>query len=267
MARKSKSNFFLSFLFLGKSQREAISSVYAFLHAVDDAVDLGGSRGAEGLASWKEELDRCFSGTPATPIGQNLAAAIASFGLPRKTFDRILEGIAMDLEPRRYRSFDDLGEYCDRVAGAVGLLCVRIFGRDDESGREYAVNLGRALQLTNILRDLGEDARNGRLYLPLEDLERFRVPERELMDLLGSPALMDLLMFEAARTRAYFGKAQALARESGARSLLAGEIMRVTYERLLREVEKTGPGVLEKKLRLSLPVRAWATLRALIGSL
>ena len=267
MARKSKSNFFLSFLFLGKKQRDAISAVYAFLHVVDDAVDLGGERGAEGLAMWRKELDLCYEGNPSSSIGQNLAAAIQGFTLPKETFLKVLEGIAMDLKPARYKSFEDLAAYCDRVAGAVGLLCVRIFGRDDESGRDYALNLGRALQLTNILRDVGEDAKAGKIYLPAEDMARFHVAERDLLSGMATPGLMDLLHVEASRARSFFQQAERLARESGPRSLLAGEIMRVTYQTLLNRVEKAGLEVMDRKVRLSLAVRAFATLRALIHSL
>jgi phytoene synthase len=175
--------------------------------------------------------------------------------------------MAMDLRKNRYASWAELEGYCDKVAGAVGLLCVRIFGRNDQAGRDYAFALGRALQLTNILRDLGEDAKAGKIYLPSEDLERFRIQDRDILAGLGSPALMDLLKFEAARARSFFKKAKALARESGALSLLAGEIMRETYETLLRRVEIAGPEVLDRKVRLSLPVRAWASARALGRSL
>src|SRR5712691_5014271 len=178
MARKT--SFYYSFLVLPPGQRRAIVAVWDFCRAVDDAVDetpaaaSGSPSGREAVAFWRDELARCYDGTrPLTPQGQRLQPHVATFSLPRSAFEDVIDGVAMDLDTDRYATFDDLFEYCRRVASAVGLICIRIFGCHSPRAGEYAINLGVALQLTNILRDVKDDLERGRVYLPLEDLQQW----------------------------------------------------------------------------------------------
>src|SRR5262249_44643500 len=176
MARKT--SFYYSFLVLPAEQRRAIIAVWDFCRAVDDAVDEDGAAadgvpvGRPAIAFWRDELARAFGGgAPVTPQGRGLQPYIARFDLPRQAFEDVVDGVAMDLDTTRYRTFEELFQYCRRVASAVGLICIRIFGCRGERACEYALNLGVALQMTNILRDVKDDLRRGRVYLPLEDLE------------------------------------------------------------------------------------------------
>src|SRR5688572_12333190 len=184
-------SFYYSFLVLPPAKRRAIIAVWDFCRAVDDAVDevvpeaewQGGltpdarARAASQLAMWRGELAAAYGGEPRTPQGRALTPFIRAFRLPRERFEELIDGVEMDLTHSRYQTFDALVEYCRHVASAVGLICVEIFGYRDPSAREYAGNLGLALQLTNIVRDVAADARRGRIYLPAEDLARFAVTE------------------------------------------------------------------------------------------
>src|SRR5262249_54537993 len=180
LARRSGSNFYYSFLFLPRRKREAIYALYAFCRTVDDAVDQGPQNPGEQrkiLGEWRAELGRAYEGQPSQPIAVHLAEVVRAFPVPRQHLEAILDGVEMDVEKRRYASFEELFEYCYRVAAAVGLASIEIFGYTDPRTRDYAVNLGIALQLTNIVRDLGTDAERGRIYLPLDELRRFGYPE------------------------------------------------------------------------------------------
>src|SRR6185503_2702556 len=178
LTRKSRSNFFYAFLLLPRAQREAIFAVYAFCRLVDDAVDEGMDRAAQRreLARWREEIARVFGPEPTThPAAERLREAVRQFPIPRPALEEIIAGVEMDLDRATYETFDDLYPYCYRVASAVGLCSIAIFGYRDPRAQDYAINLGVALQLTNILRDVQTDARMGRVYLPQEDLRRFGV--------------------------------------------------------------------------------------------
>src|SRR5206468_11948224 len=168
ITRKSRSNFFYAFLCLPRPQREAIYAVYAFCRIVDDAVDIGHDRAAQRkeLERWRAEIVRVFEGRPEHPAAQRLQEAVRLFRIPREALNEIIAGVEMDLDRSTYETFEDLYPYCYRVASAVGLCCIEIFGYSDLRAREYAVNLGVALQLTNIMRDVEPDARAGRIYLP-----------------------------------------------------------------------------------------------------
>jgi len=182
VARKSGSNFYLSFFSLPKEKRDAISAVYAFCREADDAVDEPGERDPrELLSEWRAEIARTYDGHPTRPLTRSLAVAIDRFNLTRTYFDGILNGCDMDLTRLRYATFEALYGYCYHVAGEVGLLCMEIFGYRSERMKEYAVKLGLAFQLTNILRDVGTDAERGRIYIPQEDLKRFGVSEEWIL--------------------------------------------------------------------------------------
>src|SRR5258707_2038618 len=212
MARKT--SFYYSFLVLPAEQRRAIIAVWDFCRAVDDAVDEdgpvapGSPTGWPAIAFWREELARAFDGrTPTTTQGRGLQPFIAPFDLPRQSFEDVIDGVAMDLDTSRYQTFDDLFEYCRRVASAVGLVCIRIFGCQSAKAGEYAINLGVALQLTNIIRDVKDDLALGRVYLPLADLEAHQYTVADLQRGIVSKAVRELLTFECARAREFYQRA------------------------------------------------------------
>jgi len=251
--QRRNTSFYYSFVLLPDAQRRAIVAVWDFCRAVDDAVDeKAGAPGdpqrraeaAAELARWRQELDACFAGRACdTEQGRNLVVHAAKFGLPRQSFEDVIDGVEMDLDGRRYETFDDLRQYCLRVASAVGLICLDIFGTRHEGSREYAVDLGIALQLTNILRDVGRDLAGGRLYLPLEDLTRFGVAEDDLRAGVVTGPIRALLDFEARRAREFFAKAAAELPRTDARRLVAARIMGAIYFDLLERIERSDYGV------------------------
>ncbi len=253
LTRRSHSNFFYAFLCLPRRQREAMYAVYAFCRIVDDAVDLGRDREEQHreLRRWREEIGRVYGGAPEHPAAQRLQDAVRTFPIPREALLEVIAGVEMDLERATYETFDDLYPYCYRVASAVGLCCIEIFGYTDARAREYAVDLGIALQLTNILRDVQADARTGRIYVPQEDLRRFRVTAEDLVAGRYTPEFVELMAFEAARARRYYERAWAALPAADARRLFAAEIMGRTYFALLRAIEARGFQVFGVRVRLS----------------
>ena len=204
LTRKSGSSFTYAFRVLPYEKRRAIYALYSFCRVVDDCVDEVGGEGEAGLRRWMGEVQRCYAGQPETELGRDLAEAVARFPIPRACFEDIVEGCRMDVAIRRYPTFADLRVYCERVASAVGLASIEIFEYRHPGTREYAVELGVALQLTNILRDIGADGTRGRMYVPLEDLGQFGVAEAELLartDVARRPEVTTLLRFEAQRAR------------------------------------------------------------------
>ncbi len=256
LTRRSGSNFYYSFLFLPRGKREAMYALYAFCRTVDDAVDQGsGSPGDQRcvLAEWRAELRRAYQGRPTQPIAVRLAEVVRDFPIPREHLDAILDGVEMDIDKRRYASFEELYEYCYRVAAAVGLACIEIFGYSDLRARDYAVNLGVALQLTNIMRDLKTDADRGRIYLPLDELRRFGYPEEDLLRGRYTQPYLELMRFQADRTHAYYRAARAALPRVDRRRLVAAEIMGVIYHALLRTIEARRFRVFDRRVRLSAP--------------
>ena len=256
LTRRSGSNFYYSFLFLPRRKREAMYALYAFCRTVDDAVDQGGGSPGEQrrvLAEWRAELRRAYQGRPTQPIAVRLAEVVRDFPIPREHFDAILDGVEMDIDKRRYASFEELHEYCYRVAAAVGLACIEIFGYTDVRARDYAVNLGVALQLTNIMRDLKTDADRGRIYLPLDELRRYGYPEEDLLRGRYTQAYLELMRFQADRTHAYYRAARAALPRADRRRLVAAEIMGVIYHGLLRTIEVRRFRVFDRRVRLSAP--------------
>ncbi len=269
LTRKSRSNFYYAFLFLPRAQREAIYAVYAFCRIVDDVVDLGKIPEVQRreLEQWRRELARCFEGVPEDPVAQRLAEVIRRFPIPRSALEAIVDGVEMDLKHSRYETFDDLYPYCYRVAGAVGLCCIEIFGYSDPRCREYAVNLGVALQLTNILRDVEADAERGRIYLPQEDLRRFGVSAEELKAGRYTPAFVELMGFEARRTHQFYERAWAALPARDARGLVAAEIMGRIYFALLQAIEARQFRVFGERVtlpvsrKLTIALSCWARAR------
>jgi 15-cis-phytoene synthase len=256
LTRRSGSNFYYSFLFLPRRKREAIYALYAFCRTVDDAVDQGAATPSDQrriLGEWRIELERAYAGRPTHPIAARLTDVVRVFPIRREHLEAILDGVEMDIDKRRYATFEELVEYCYRVAAAVGLACIEIFGYTDPRARDYAVNLGIALQLTNILRDLRSDAERGRIYLPLDELRRFGYSEDDLLRGRYTRPYLELMRFQADRTHAYFRAARAALPRADRRRLLAAEIMGVIYRALLREIEARQFRVFDRRVRLSAP--------------
>jgi phytoene synthase len=264
ITRRSSSNFYYAFRLLSPERRDALFAVYAFCRFVDDIADDAGRSDPAGLlARWRDELGRVYDGTPTHPISCALADAVQRFPLAQQHFLDLIRGVEMDLTQRRYPTFDGLYEYCYLVASTVGLLCIEIFGHQHDSARDYAVDLGIAFQLTNILRDVMEDGRRGRIYLPLEDLRRFDCTEAELLSSHYSPRLGALMAFECGRARAYYLRGRGALAPEDRSSLAAAEAMRLIYERLLDRIEARhfdvfGPKVtLPRYQKLTLALAAW----------
>jgi len=261
MARDT--NFYYSFLVLPSDKRRAIVAVWDFCRAVDDGVDEAGDSNAAmaEIARWRGELAAAFEGgTPRTPQGRALAPLIPQFNLPRAAFESLIEGVEMDLGSRRYDTFADLYEYCIRVASAVGLICLEIFGYGDPRSRQYAVDLGVALQLTNILRDVPEDLRRGRVYIPQEDLRRHGCSEEDLAREsdggLRTPKVKALLRQQAERAREYYRKAADGLPRADAQRLLAAQIMGAIYRGILTRIERSDYDVFSRVVRIPRPQRA-----------
>jgi 15-cis-phytoene synthase len=251
-------SFYYAFLVLPRDQREAMIAVWDFCRAVDDTVDEptvttanaeGVAAGKASLELWRTELERCYAGHPHTPQGLRLEPWLRRFSLSRQPFADLIDGVEMDLDRCSYSTFDELYEYCWRVASTVGLICLEIFGARD--ARDYAINLGVALQLTNILRDVSADLERGRVYLPLDDLERFDVSTSDLGAGRMTDRIRELLAFEAGRARDYYRRARAAMPAHDRGALLAAEIMAAIYRALLRQIERTGYDVLSRRVRVS----------------
>src|SRR5512134_1509953 len=263
-AAGSGSSFYYSFLFLPQARRRAITALYAFCREVDDVVDevadpqLAGAK----LAWWRQEVERLFAGDPQHPVSHALQPALAPYGIGAQQLHEIIDGMEMDLRQTRYLDFAALERYCYHVAGAVGLLAAGIFGYSDPRTLEYAKSLGTAFQLTNIIRDVGEDARKNRIYLPAEDLQRFNVTAADLLHARYSAGFGALMAFQAARARSYYDKAMAALPPADRRAQRPGLIMAAIYSALLAEIERDGFQVLTQRTSLT-PLRklwiAWKT--------
>ncbi len=255
MARKT--SFYYSFLVLPAEQRRAIVAVWDFCRAVDDAVDEheGGAdathSGREAVCFWRAELARCFeSGIPDTRQGRCLQPFITQFDLPRRAFEDVIDGVAMDLDTTRYETFGELFEYCRRVASAVGMICIAIFGCRTEQARDYALNLGVALQLTNILRDVNSDLRRGRVYLPLEDLRASGCTVDALMAGVMTEPVRRVIEFECRRAREFYRRAEDGRPAEDRGRLVAAEIMRAVYFETLTRIELRGYDVFASRTRV-----------------
>ena len=205
-----KTSFYYSFLVLPRAKRDVIVAVWDFCRSVDDAVDLESDSvlAKKALETWRDEVERVFGAAePVTPQGKALKVLGTPFRLPREQFDALIDGVAMDITPQRFQTFADLEPYCHRVASSVGLICAEIFGYHDPIVRDYARDLGVALQLTNILRDLHEDVGRGRIYLPQEELNRFHYEEAALMRGERNPQFVELMRFQVERAREYYESA------------------------------------------------------------
>ena len=265
-------SFYYSFLVLPAEQRRAIIAVWDFCRAVDDAVDEspaspesnGLPTGRAAVAFWRRELAAAYDGiSPSTPQARHLQPFIRGFDLPRQQFDDVIDGVEMDLVKNQYDTFDDLCQYCRRVASAVGLICVRIFGCTNPRANDYALNLGIALQLTNILRDVAPDLERGRVYLPLEDLSALGCSVAELrrgtQGAVTEP-IRRVIAFECRRAREFYKRAADERPSEDRHRLVAAEIMRAVYFETLRRIERSGFDVFTKSARVPKPKQAMIAL-------
>jgi phytoene synthase len=269
-------NFYYSFLVLPPDKRRAIVAVWDFCRAVDDAADepVSGEPAVE-LAMWRREVAAWYEGgTPRTPQGQALAPLVHQFTLPRAAFEAIIEGVEMDVGDRRYETFDELYQYCIRVASAVGLVCLEIFGYRDPRARQYATDLGVALQLTNILRDVAEDLKRGRVYLPQEELRAHGVSEADLRLEASrtsqgprSEKVTALLRQQADRAREYYARADRELPHADRHRLVAAKIMGAVYRAILDRIEARNYDVFSSVVRIPRPRRALIAAATWLGTL
>ncbi|MBI3304130.1 MAG: presqualene diphosphate synthase HpnD [Deltaproteobacteria bacterium] len=274
ITRESSSNFYHAFRLLPAERHDALCALYAFCRFMDDIADQPdvlppqqrqGSR-KEQLAvllnTWREELRRCYAGSPRHPISQALTDTVQRFPIAQKHLTGIIDGVEMDLHRNCYRTFAELYDYCYHVASLVGLVCIEIFGYRNPSARDYAINLGVAFQLTNILRDVAEDARRDRVYLPAEDLARFGYAEHDLRAGVYNDAFIRLMAFEGERAREYYGRAVASLAPEDRRTLAAAEAMRLIYGRLLDKLVARNFQVFGTRVTLTTPGKIGLALTA-----
>jgi phytoene synthase len=266
ITRKSASNLALGFAFLPREKREGMAALYAFCREVDDVADdesLPATERRDLLASWRREVrTACDGGTPNNPVVAELKQVIVRHRLPYTLFDELLQGVEMDLDIKRYQTYDDLEQYCYRVASVVGLLSIEIFGYRNSACREYAVYLGKALQLTNILRDVATDAERGRIYLPLNELLRFKVAQDEILRGEYSERFRQLATSVAQHARCFYLRAQEALPDEDRRSMATAELMQSVYSRLLEKLEKQGFNVFgSSPTRLSKSEKIFLILR------
>jgi len=263
---QSGTSFYYSFLFLPPERRRAITALYAFCREVDDVVDevSDPDLARTKLAWWRKEVGAIFSGTPQHPVALALQPVVAAYRLPQQHFQTVIDGMAMDLERNRYLDFADLERYCHCVAGVVGLMSAEIFGYANPGTLDYARNLGIAFQLTNIIRDVGEDARRGRIYLPQDDLARHGVSVASILRRESTPAMVPLMKAQVARARRWHQNALDALPLEDRRTQRPGLIMAAIYRSLLDEIERDGYAVLDHRIALT-PLRklwiAWTTAR------
>ena len=274
LTRRSRSNFYYAFLTLPRPRREALYAVYAFCRTVDDIADLGVDGVADpaaqhaALASWRRDVARCYDGDePAHPIARQLATGVRAYGIPREALEAIIDGVEMDVEGAVFETAEELYPYCYRVASAVGLCCIEIFGYTDPRARQYAIDLGQALQWTNILRDVGFDARVGRIYLPRKDLSTFGVSVDDLRAGRYDEAFVALMAQNAARAREFYRRAEESFPRIDARSLVPARIMGAIYAALLDEIEARRFRVFGDRVtvptrrKVAIALRCWAGAR------
>ncbi len=263
-AASSGSSFYYSFLFLPPNRRRAITALYAFCREVDDVVDecKDPQVAANKLVWWRQELDRLYAGKPQHPVTQALQAVLPEFNLPQEQLLEIVDGMEMDLQQTRYLDFTALSLYCYRVASVVGLLAADIFGYSDRQTLKYAHDLGTAFQLTNIIRDVGEDARRGRIYLPMDELKRFNVSVTDIFDARQSENFQKLMEFQIERAERYYAQALSQLPVIDRKAQRPGLVMAAIYRALLDEIKRDGCQVLRQRTSLT-PLRklwlAWRT--------
>jgi 15-cis-phytoene synthase len=268
ITRDSSTNFYYAFMLAPPEQRRAMYAVYAFCRLVDNIADESVVREPRWLlARWRRELERVFDGVPTLPVSRALADSARRFNLSRHHFEQVIAGVEMDATRKRYQNFEELRLYCLRVASAVGQISIGIFGYHNPQTESYAEHLGIAFQLTNIVRDVREDAARGRIYLPLDELARFEVNEEEILRGVPSAGFARLMEFEVERARSYYERAAKDLAAEDRQAMLSAEAMRLIYSNLLEQIARSGYRVLDQNFGLSaahkvfLVAKAWAKSR------
>lgn len=258
-AAASGSSFYYAFLFLPKQRRAAITAFYAFCREVDDVVDevADPTVARTKLGWWQAEVAKSFAGQPTHPVMQALMPLVPTFGIEQHQLQAIIEGCQMDLEQTRYLDFPGLQRYCHLVAGVVGEVSAAIFGQTDPATTRYAHTLGLAFQLTNIIRDVGEDAMRGRIYLPIDDLQRFDIKAHEILNRVHSERFVALMRFQAQRAHGYYDEAMAILPPADRRAQKPGLMMASIYRTLLREIERDNFAVLHQRVSLTPLRKLW----------
>lgn len=254
ISKKSKSSFYYAFNLLPSAKRDAMNTVYAFCRQTDDIVDEGNDPASlkyDKLRKWRIELEKSFSGHSNYLILNKLSSTIQKFNIPIEPFFELLRGMEMDLQKNRYLTFGDLQLYCYRVASTVGLMCVEIFGYKHASTRDFAVNLGIALQLTNILRDIKKDSENGRIYLPQEDLKKFNYNENDILNQTYNRNFTEMMKYETERAREYFDKATASLNIEDKATMFAARAMQHIYYKMLGKIVDADYDVYNNLIKVS----------------
>ncbi len=261
-------SFGVAFAILPPPQRDAIRAVHAFSRSVDDSVDEepDPGRARAELARWRREIVACYEGEPTEAVARRLRPYLIRYRIPRGHLEELVTGVEMDLTHLRYSTFEELRRYCYRVASVVGLICLHIFGDEEERGRDYADSLGLALQLTNILRDVGRDHARGRIYLPADDLSAHGYTEESLARGERNEAFLRLMRFEVERARTFFATAECEARRLDRRRIVAAEIMGRIYRRLLDRIEASGFDVFTREIHVPRAERVWLAGRTLLAA-
>jgi phytoene synthase len=254
IAKKSNSSFYYAFNLLPAEQRDAMNTVYAFCRQTDDIVDEGSITDElkyERLRKWRIELEKSLYGHSDYPLINKLSRTIQKFNIPLEPFFDLLKGMEMDLQKKRYITFNDLKTYCYNVASTVGLMCIEIFGYRHPSAKDFAVNLGIALQLTNILRDIKKDAEKGRIYLPKEDLEKFNYYESDIFNNTYNENFQKMMKYQVERAREYFDSATACLNLEDKKAMFAARAMQHIYYRMLNKIVDVDYDVYNKKINVS----------------
>jgi len=254
ISKKSKSSFYYAFNLLPAEQRDAMNTVYAFCRETDDIVDEGtvaDDLKFEKLRKWRIELEKSLNGHSEYPLINKLSKTIQNFNIPLEPFFDLLKGMEMDLQQKRYVTFNDLQTYCYRVASTVGLMCIEIFGYRHPSAKDFAVNLGIALQLTNILRDIKKDAEKGRIYLPKEDLEKFDYNESDIFNNTYNENFQKMMKYQVERAREYFNTATACLNREDKKAMFAARAMQHIYYRMLNKIVDAEYDVYNNKIKIS----------------
>ena len=270
LAKLEARNFYYGFILLPAAKRRAVYAAYAFARACDDIVDddLGPEEKAGRLAEYRRQLEQCLDGRPAGPVFLALADTISRYHIPPDYLRQLIDGVEMDLTVRRYRTFDELRRYCYGVASTVGLVCIEIFGyRDGQQARRHAEDLGIALQLTNILRDIREDARRDRIYIPAEELGRFGYSEADVLEGTCNDSFLELVRFEAQRARHYFASGRKLLPLLPRRSRACAAVLQGIYSQVLARIEAHPSDVLRERVSLSSRQKLALAGRELVRSL
>jgi phytoene synthase len=254
ITKESKTNFLYSFSLLTAEKNEAINTVYAFCRKTDDIVDDDSTTVEDRfnkLRLWREEFEKALNGNTEHALLEQVSRIINKFDIPVKPFYDLIEGMEMDLKKNRYKTFEELYDYCYRAAATVGLMSVEVFGYRNKNTKEFAVNLGVAMQLTNILRDVKKDAERGRIYIPEEDLIRFGYNENDLLDYKYSTSFIELMKFESNRAKEYYKKADALLSKDDKGLMFPARIMEHIYFSILKKIESMNYYVFGKVAKVS----------------